>query len=130
GRGGPHPVPLQQGDLVRLGDMARFAKGEMWLTPRYEEYVTGKRSVAAERDALVQIMTRPKRVRTETFSASGAGQCPRRRQLAYLGMPQKKIDPKSANIFANGDYMHLRHQVAGLLSGYLVAAEHFVTNEE
>lgn len=119
---------------MRLGEAARLAAGENWLMPRYEDYVVNKENdpgwLEKERDALVQIMTRAERIRTKTFSASGAGRCGRERQFAYLGKPRRRLEPKGANIFANGDYMHLRHQVAGLVSGYLTEAEHFVTNDE
>lgn len=108
---------------MRLGEIARVAQGDAWITPRYLEFVQHQRDLAAERDALVQIMTRPPRVRTDTFSASGAGRCLRERQLAYLGYRQAKRDERSMNIFANGDYVHLRYQVAGLVGGWLEEAE-------
>lgn len=119
---------------MKLGEAARLAAGDNWLLPRYEDYVVHKEKdrqwLAKERDALQQIMTRTERIRTNTLSASGAGRCQRERQFSYLGKPRRKLEPKGANIFANGDYMHLRHQVAGLVSGYLTEAEYFVTNEE
>lgn len=115
---------------MKLGQALKVAKGDWYIVPRYNTWVSSHRDVEKERDVLVQIMTRPKRVRTGTFSASGAGQCLRRRQLAYLGYPQLKPNPQTMNIFANGDYMHLRHQVAGLMEGYLTGAEVSVSNEE
>lgn len=119
---------------MKLGEAARLATGENWLMPRYEDYVVHKERdpkwLEKERDALVTIMTRAERIRTNTLSASGAGRCRRERQFAYLGKPRRKLEPKGANIFANGDYMHLRHQVAGLVAGYLTEAEYFVTNSE
>lgn len=115
---------------MRLGQAARFARGQDWIISRYNDYVTGKRLLAEELEALNRIMDRPERERKKTISASGAGRCMRERQFAYLGMPQAKLKPKTANIFANGDYMHLRHQVAGLVSGYLVDAEVSLENQE
>lgn len=115
---------------MKLGGVMKVAKGEWYIIPRYYDWVSHHRSVEAERDVLVKIMTRPKRVRTGSFSASGAGQCLRRRQLAYLGYPQAEPDERTMNIFANGDYVHLRHQVAGLMDGYLTGAEVSVVNEE
>lgn len=112
---------------MKLGEIAKIAKGDYWIIPRYLEWVTKGRSLTAERDALVKIMTRPKRVRTNTFSASGAGQCLRRRQLSYLGVKQTAPSEGTMNIFANGDYVHLRMQVAGIVGGWLQAAEVAVT---
>jgi hypothetical protein len=114
---------------MKLGSVLKVAKGDWYIIPRYNEWVTGRRNLERERETLVKIMTRPKRVREGSFSASGAGQCLRRRQLAYLGYKQKEPNEQTMNIFANGDYVHLRHQVAGLMDGYLTGAEVSVVNE-
>lgn len=115
---------------MKLGSVLKVAKGDWYIIPRYNEWVTKHRDMERERDTLVEIMTRPKRVRKGSFSASGAGQCLRRRQLAFLGLPQKRPNEQTMNIFANGDYVHLRHQVAGLMDGYLTGAEVSVTKGE
>jgi hypothetical protein len=115
---------------VRLADVAKRQKGDYWVTQRYYDYVTGPRNLEKERDALQIIMTRPPRVRINTYSASGAGRCLRERQLAYIGAKKLLIDERSANIFANGDYVHLRHQVAGLINGYITQAEVPVRNDQ
>jgi len=115
---------------VKLGDVAKLQRGDFYVTKRYFEYVTGPRNLEQERDALQQIMTRGPRIRTNTYSASGAGRCLRERQLSFIGAKKALIDEKSANIFANGDYVHLRHQVAGLIQGYITEAEVSVRNEQ
>jgi hypothetical protein len=114
---------------MKLGSIVKVSKGDWYIIPRYNEWVIGHRNLEKERDTLVDIMTRPKRVREGSFSASGAGQCLRRRQLAYLGYKQIRPNEQTMNIFANGDYVHLRHQVAGLMDGYLTGAEVSVTQE-
>ena len=118
---------------MKLGSLVKRSSERQWLTPRYEEYVVGNRSVPEERDALVEIMTRAPRVRTSSFSASDAGTCMRRRQFKYakstgVGEPIK-VDARSGNIFMTGDYVHLRHQVAGIVGKYLKKAEDFHENE-
>lgn len=113
---------------MKLGEIVKVARGDWYIIPKYNRWVTKGRNLEAERDTLVGIMTRPPRVRTATFSASGAGRCLRERQLAFLGLPQAPNSEKTMNIFANGDYVHLRHQVAGLMEGYLQAAEVPVLN--
>lgn len=107
---------------MRLGQAAKLATGKTWLTERYYDYLQ-HRDLEAERDAIHRIMTRPARIRTNTWSASSSGGCGRARQFAFLGMPKKRIDEKTGNIFMNGDYVHLRHQAVGLVAGYLVAVE-------
>lgn len=109
--------------MVKLADVAKSQRGEYWVTSRYYEFIQNQRNIEAERDALQTIMTRPPRVRINTFSASGAGRCLRERQLAFMGIKRMPNDEKSANIFANGDYVHLRYQVAGLVGGWLEQAE-------
>lgn len=115
---------------MRLGQAARFARGEEWIVPRYEKYITGERLLGEERAALKRILARPERVRTGTFSASGTGTCRRRRQFQFLGAKQKKLSASTANIFINGDYMHLRHQAAGLIDGYLTDTEVSLSNDD
>lgn len=108
---------------MKFGEMASFAKGEIWVTPRYEEYVQHRAPMDVERNTLYKILTRPKRIRTRTFSASSTGTCKRKRVFEYLGFPRSQPGPKTMNIFYNGDYTHLRYQVAGLVGGWLSDVE-------
>lgn len=111
---------------MKLGSALKYARGDDQVISLYSEYVRGKRDVAAERDALVEIMTRPERVRTDSFSASSAGSCLRHRQFEHAGLKKPELDFRTANIFANGDFFHLRVQVAGLIGGWLLQAEESV----
>lgn len=115
---------------MKLGQAIKVAKGDLWVIPQYEEFVESGRDLDRELSALQQIMVRPPRIRTETFSASGAGQCLRERLLGYYGYPKEKISTRTYNIFANGDYVHLRHQVAGIVMGYIDSAEVSVSKPE
>jgi hypothetical protein len=108
---------------VKFADIVKFQRGDYWVSKRYQLWVTEQRDLEAERDALLQIMTRPPRIRINTFSASAAGRCPRERMLAFMGAPKTRPDERTMNIFANGDYVHLRFQVAGIVGGWLVQAE-------
>lgn len=66
-----------------------------------------------------QLVTKP-RERSASFSASSAGQCLRKQELAFLGLPQVgSIDPRLQNIFNDGKWRHLRWQAMGLMSGFL-----------
>lgn len=115
---------------MKWNTIAKQASGEFWVTTRYWDFIQNQRNVEAERDALVKIMTRPPRVRINTFSASGAGRCLRERQLAYMGAKKTAPDEKAMNIFANGDYVHLRYQVGGIVGGWLKGAEVSVSYPE
>ena len=107
---------------MRLGQLAKRAAGDYWYIGQYNDYLQ-HRDKEAERDKLVALMTRPPRIRGWSWSASGANTCLRQRQFGYLGMPRRRPDDRTANIFANGDYMHLRHQAFGEIAGYIVASE-------
>ena len=107
---------------MKLGSAARIVKGQDWYISRYHAYLK-HRDLAAEAQALSTIMDRPTRVRTYSWSASSAGGCLRARQFTYLGMPQVRPGDKAMNIFANGDYMHLRHQAFGTVAGYITDTE-------
>lgn len=66
------------------------------------------------------------RQRVGTFSASSAGYCIRRQQLAYLGMPATKghyQSPILTNVFNDGKWRHLRWQSNLLLAKILEEIE-------
>lgn len=107
---------------MKLGQAARVVRGENWYISRYNDYLY-HRDKEAERDHIQDIMTRPPRIRAWSWSASAAGTCPRKRQFDYLGMPRLRPTEKGMNIFANGDYMHIRHQAFGLVAGYVDGIE-------
>lgn len=107
---------------MRLGEAARLAKGENWYLSRYHDYLRN-RQVDREGDVLKSIVDRPLRIREGGFSASSAGTCPRRQQFIYLGLKPKPFDQKIDNVLANGEYVHLRHQVFGLVAGYIEEVE-------
>ncbi len=111
---------------MKFGQAARMVRGENWLLSQYEAY-TQNRDLNKEREAISELLSRPYRKRTESWSGSGANTCLRQRQLTYLGFPKARPDDKTMNIFANGDYVHIRHQAFGLAAGYIAAAEVSVT---
>jgi hypothetical protein len=108
---------------MKLGEAMRIAKTMDWIRPRYAAYLAGPRNVKAERNHMHRLLGIPERDRTQSWAASGAGKCLRSRQFAYLGMDAKAPDEHGLNIFLNGTYVHLRHQVVGLSAGYLRDAE-------
>lgn len=116
---------------MSLGKRMKYAKGDHKIIPRYEEWLyKHSRDLKVHHRIMGQIIDRPERVRTNSFSASGAGQCLRRRQLAYLGYKQEKPTEKGMGIFVNGDFVHLKHQIAGIQMGYFSGAEVSVVEPE
>ena len=109
---------------MKFGEAMRIAQGQTdWIRSRYNEYIQGPRDVEAEQQHAVRLLGLPERDRTKSWAASGSGKCLRQRQFAYLGMPGKRPDDHAANIFLNGTWVHIRHQVVGLAAGYLKDAE-------
>lgn len=107
---------------MRLGETVRRIKADNWYRDQYDEYIE-HRDVAAERKYIEQIMQRPEAQRKGKWSASDSGSCLRRRQFTYLEMPKKKPNSRAMNIFANGDYVHIRHQAFGFAGEFITAAE-------
>lgn len=111
---------------MRLGKAMQIAQQKSWVVNNYLDYIQ-KRDIKAEADWIWKIQNRPERVREGSWSASSAGTCLRQRQFTFLGFPKKRIDDRTMNIFANGDFVHLRHQAAGLIHGYVTEVEVPVT---
>ncbi len=71
---------------------------------------------------LAKLMSTPQRNRSRSFSASQAGNCLRRQELAFLGIPGIGVPSRQLSmIFANGTWTHMRWQATlmtlGLLDG-------------
>lgn len=93
------------------------------VTPGYDEYLIKNPEVTANPEVFSYVMrqiTIPPRDRRRSFSASQAGTCLRRQELAFLGAPRRPmIDPQGIRIFQNGTFGHLRWQI-GLLSAGII----------
>lgn len=93
------------------------------VTPLYDEYLIRNPEITANPKVFKYVMrqiTIPPRDRRRSFSASQAGYCLRRQELAFLGVPRRPtIDPRGIRIFQNGTFVHLRWQV-GLLSAEII----------
>lgn len=93
------------------------------VTPGYDEYLVKNPEITANPTVFKYVMrqiTIPPRNRSKSFSASQAGTCLRRQELAFIGVPQRPtFDPRGIRIFQNGTFVHLRWQV-GLLSAKII----------
>lgn len=95
------------------------------VTPLYDEWLLKNSELTARPDVFRKVMemaAKPPRDRRRSFSASQAGYCLRRQELAFLGAKKNpNKDPRGARIFQNGTMVHLRWQI-GLLSAQIVHA--------
>lgn len=66
-----------------------------------------------------------KRPRSQRFSASGLGHCPRRQLFSYAGAPQLESSVEGVNIMRSGTAAHFWIMLEGLTMGWLVEAEVF-----
>lgn len=76
-------------------------------------------------DTIYELLTTKPRMRSASFSSSGAGTCLRRQELAFLGVEVPGvIDAQLQNIFNDGKWRHLRWQAMLLEAGLLTEVEY------
>lgn len=96
---------------------------DLIVTPLYDEYLVNNPEVTADKTIFKKVMEQlivPPRDRRRSFSASQAGYCLRRQELAFLGVERRPtVDPRGIRIFQNGTFVHLRWQV-GLLAAKIL----------
>lgn len=109
------------GKAIKIAD----SRSQQIVTPRYRQWLRDHGDEAYPvwvMDRLYQLMTTTPRIRTDIFSASSAGQCLKRQEMSFLGIPtstNKKFTPEQINLFNDGKFRHLRWQAALLACGVL-----------
>jgi hypothetical protein len=116
--------------MTKFGQLAKAVDQNRKVLDLYDEYLVSKRSQRKEAEVLHWLLTKNLgdgdvggRDRSGYWSASSAGRCSREQQFTYLGFTGKATDVQAQNIFDNGDFLHLRYQVAGIIGGWLTDAE-------
>lgn len=98
-------------------------QSDLIVTPLYDEYLIRNPEPHYDIELVAKVMAelvKEPRDRRSSFSASSAGYCKRRQELAYLGVGKPGIsDPRGVRIFNNGTFVHLRWQL-GLLSAGII----------
>lgn len=101
------------------------------VTPLYEDYLLHHPDILADPNIFRKVMreiTKKPRDRSRSFSASAAGYCLRRQELAFTGQKQNpNLDPRGIRIFNNGTFVHLRWQIGLLSAGIIDDIEYTVT---
>jgi hypothetical protein len=98
------------------------ARHERWLNANPE--ITWSEKAKEHAFRVFNNLVGGNRERTPVFRASGAEQCPRRRVFAQQGAPlTPEAQETNPNIFATGNFLHLKWQMMGLTEGWLEEAE-------
>lgn len=105
---------------------------ELIVMPRYDRYLATHSDAYFSPligDRINELLTTKPRDRRHSFSASSAGLCMRRQELAFIGARKIPMtDPKGARIFLNGTFVHLRWQAtlldAGIVDGVEITVKH------
>lgn len=108
-------------DIKRL--LENSLRDDLILTPHLETMLPDWDGYIAPKVAkrLAHIISVPPRDRSGSFSASQAGYCHRRQELAFLGLSPTVvgISPQLRQIFMNGTWVHLRWQATLMTLGLL-----------
>ena len=113
---------MKFGEVVKLNkpDLVISARHEAWLKDNANPIYSPQALEFGKRELMKQAFPRDRR---GTYSASSLNSCMRRQQFTFLGMPELRPTAKTASIFQNGTFMHIRWQMEGLTEGWLREAE-------
>lgn len=121
----PVATPTQRFDRVISGSHNYI------VTPLYDEWLLQNPEPCYDMEIVAKVMAelvKKPRDRRRSFSASQAGYCKRRQELAFLGVGKPGIsDPRGIRIFNNGTFVHLRWQL-GLLSAGIISGIEITTD--
>jgi len=122
---------------LSLKDSVRAVQNLLPVTVRHEKWLTHNSNPVYSDKALefaadqLAGVTGSSRLRKRMFRASAATTCTRAQVFKWIGVPVRQdIDSKTAGIFATGNFMHLKWQMAGLTEGWLEEAEIPVDRED
>ena len=105
---------------------------DLIVTNAFESWLDGNPDGTISPEAAATItrqMVKPDRDRRFSFSASQAGSCFRRQELAFLGVQRVGVtDEKLRRIFNNGRWVHLKWQAQLLTAGIVDVIEMDIKN--
>jgi len=107
---------------------------DLIITNAYEEWLDKNPDGTVSPEAASVIaaqMAKPDRDRRFSFSASQAGSCFRRQELAFLGVPRVgTTGEETRRIFNNGRWVHLKWQAHLLTAGIIDSIEMDIKNSK
>jgi hypothetical protein len=123
---------------VSLKSTIRAVQQELPISRRHERWLTDNPNPvwsAQAKQFAVEVFAGnlggSRKGRKRLFRASSAGSCHRQQVFKILGVKgREEIDGKLANIFANGNFLHLKWQMQGLTEGWLAEAEVPIERED
>ena len=113
---------MKMKDLIRSEDLVISVRQERWLEENPNPVYSDK-ALEFAHDVLTSDVGGNRR-RSTLFRSSAQGSC--ERQQVYKASQRdgiNSIDAKLSNIFATGNFMHLKWQMQGLTEGWLERAE-------
>lgn len=109
-------------DMLRGDDLVISLRHEAWLENNSNPIYSDK-AIEFANNVLSQ-QVGGGRSRTSKFRASGLGSCERKQVYQAEGVKQADtINARLSNIFATGNFLHLKWQMMGLTEGWLKEAE-------
>ncbi len=111
---------------MKFTELMRVTKQDLIVSPMHEEWLShnGNPTYSPEAlDFMRSELAKQGRKRKGTVSASALDSCRRRQEFTFIGWPELPPSSKTAQIFHNGSFMHMRWQMAGLSAGWLAKAE-------
>ena len=126
---------LRAVDEVKITEMIKGATKP--ITMRHEKWLSDNPNPKYSKKALefaakvLKSDVGGNRERKSLFRSSAAGSCARKQVFSAQGIKGRNtIDSDLANIFATGNFLHLKWQMAGLTEGWLAVAELPVESKE
>lgn len=116
--------------MASMAKLIGAAKKDLPITVRHEKWLSRNHNIKwspealAFAEAVLSGKVGGTRSRRSNFRASSLGSCGRRQLFKAAGIKgEERIDSKLSNIFATGNFMHLKWQMMGITEGWLVKAE-------
>lgn len=112
---------------MKLSTLGMKSSGpKLLVTPLHEDWLKTNADLHYSGAALefaAQELGATGRDRRGGFSASALGSCARSQQFTFLGMPTNSLRPRQHQVAHNGNFVHLRWQMAGITAGWLARPE-------
>jgi hypothetical protein len=116
---------------VSLKNAIRAVQQDLPISSRHERWLTDNpnpvwndKALKFAADQLEGLTGGNRKNRRRLFRASAAGSCHRQQIFKITGVKgREEIEGRLANIFATGNFLHLKWQMQGLTEGWLAEAE-------
>ena len=114
---------MKLSEIIRNSEKPVSIKHERWLTDVDSNIPWSDEALQFAQDVLSGKIGGA-RSRTTKFRASSINNCSRQQVLKAIGFPsEQKFSSDTKNIFATGNFYHLKWQMMGLTAGWLSKAE-------